>query len=84
MQVYRIAIAARIRDYRKAHRLSQGEFGELMGVSPQAVNKWEHEISCPDILLLPLLAEVLGCRVDDFFERKGKREGKREEHSASG
>ena len=70
MPVYWISIAGRIRAYRKAHRLSQSEFGELVGVSPQAVNKWEHDLCCPDILLLPLLAEVLGCRVDDFFEKR--------------
>ena len=68
MAVYRISIAERIKEYRQKHGLSQSDFGKLIGVSAQAVNKWEHEICCPDILLLPRLAKVLSCRVDDFFE----------------
>lgn len=69
IQIYRIVIAEKIKKYRAEHRLSQNEFGELMGVSAQAVNKWEHEICYPDISLLPWLAECMGCCVEDFFEK---------------
>ncbi len=63
-----ISISKRIRNYRKRHKLSQGEFGRLLGVSPQAVCKWERGNSYPDITILPGLARVLECRIDDFFE----------------
>lgn len=39
-----------------------------MGVSPQAVYKWEKEICYPDITFLPTLASLIGCTVGDFFE----------------
>ena len=36
------------------------QLAEAMGVSPQAVSKWENDISCPDITLLPQLADYFG------------------------
>ena len=62
-----IIIDQKIRDYRKAHKLTQGEFGELLGISPQAVSKWERVECYPDITFLPELAKMFGCSVDDFF-----------------
>ncbi len=47
--------------------MSQSEFGRLLGVTAQAVCKWENEICYPDIILLPYLAELLHCRIYDFF-----------------
>ena len=58
----------KIKEYRYEHKLSQSDFGKLLGVSAQAVFKWEREICYPDITFLPCLAEILGCRVEDFFE----------------
>lgn len=67
MSVYRFFIAKRIKAYRKAQRISQTEFGKLLGVTAQAVCKWEQGVCYPDLLLLPRLAEILDCRIDDFF-----------------
>ena len=67
----RILIAPRIKAYRHEHRLSQRDFGALMGVSAQAVCKWEQELCCPDIILLPALSRVLGCMIDDLFAEVG-------------
>ena len=39
-------------------------------MSFQAVSKWENEQSCPDIALLPLLADVFGVTVDSLFGRQ--------------
>ena len=55
-----LRISASIRSYRRENSMSQTSFGELFGVSAQAVSKWEREISCPDITLLPEIARVLG------------------------
>lgn len=63
----RIIISEQIKKYRKEHKLTQEEFGVLIGVSAQAISKWERNECCPDILLLPELAELLSCSVDDFF-----------------
>lgn len=58
-----LRISASIRAYRRENSMSQTSFGELFGVSPQAVSKWERELSCPDIILLPEIARVLGVTV---------------------
>ena len=68
MQTYHITIAARIKAYRSENNLSLKEFGKLIGVSAQAVCKWEQNTCYPDIIFLPHLARILGCRVDDFFD----------------
>ena len=60
-------IANRIKDYRRQYSLTQEEFGALVHVSPQAVSKWERGESYPDVLLLPTLARLLACSVNDFF-----------------
>ncbi len=58
-----LRISTCIRAYRQEHAMSQTAFGKLFGVSAQAVSKWELEISCPDITLLPTLARILGVSV---------------------
>jgi len=63
-----INISERILRYRHENGLSQEEFGALLGVSAQAVSKWERVICYPDITVLYELSRILGCRVDDFFE----------------
>lgn len=67
MTVSKILIAKKIKEFREQSQLSQLEFGKLMGVTPQAVCKWEKELCYPDIILLPDLARVLNCRIEDFF-----------------
>ena len=58
-----LRISSSIRAYRREHALNQTAFGDLFGVTPQAVSKWERELSCPDIILLPEIARVLGVTV---------------------
>lgn len=43
---------------RKAYGYTQDTVAEMLGVSAQAVSKWENDISCPDITLLPQMATV--------------------------
>jgi len=69
MPTYHITIADRIKAYRNENDLTLKEFGMLIGVSAQAVYKWEQNVCCPDIILLPHLARVLRCTTDDFFEQ---------------
>ncbi len=58
-----------IKKYREQNRMSLNEFGKLVGVSGQAVYKWENNICYPDITLLPQLASILDCKTDDFFQK---------------
>lgn len=53
--------------YRRLIGLTQEELAERVGVSTQAVSKWEQQLSCPDILLLPELAKIFGITIDELF-----------------
>lgn len=63
-------IGKRIAALRREKELKQDELAELLNVSPQAVSKWENDISCPDISLLPELARILGVTVDELLSGK--------------
>ena len=63
----KIAISEKLKAYRAQHNLTQQELGELLNVSPQAISKWERCACYPDITLLPDLAQLLSCTVNDFF-----------------
>ena len=66
----------RIAMLRRKKELKQDDLAEMLGVSPQAVSKWENDQSCPDISLLPKLSQILGVTVDELLT------GKTEEVSA--
>lgn len=65
-------LGERIAEKRKAKGYKQEELAEMLGVSAQAVSKWENDLSCPDIMTLPTLAEKLGCSVDELLTGKGE------------
>ncbi len=60
-------LGKRIAMLRKEKGLTQEQLAEKVGVSAQAVSKWENDASCPDITLLPLLADILGVTVDELL-----------------
>ena len=64
----KVILSQKIKDFRKQKRITQRELGEMLEVSSQAVSKWEREDCYPDISLLPVIADTIGCKVDDFFE----------------
>ena len=47
------SISEKIHELRKAKGLSQERLGEIIGVSGQAVSKWEKADSLPDITIIP-------------------------------
>lgn len=57
----------RISDAREKQSLTQCELAKLMGVTQGAVSQWEKGIAKPRTDLLPKLAEVLGCTIDDLL-----------------
>ena len=63
-------IGKRIAALRREKELKQDELAEKLGVSAQAVSKWENDQTCPDISLLPLLAKTLGVSVDELLSGK--------------
>ena len=57
-----------IRRLRREMALSQDALGDRLGVSGQAVSKWETGVTAPDISLLPALAECFGVTIDALFD----------------
>ncbi len=54
----------RIMQNRKRLGLTQDQLAEKLGVTAQAVSKWENDLSCPDIAMLPKLAGIFGITTD--------------------
>ena len=52
---------------RRAAGLTQEMLADRLGVTSQAVSKWERQLSCPDVSLLPAMAEVFGVGIDALF-----------------
>ena len=65
-----MTIGKRIAHFRKEKGLTQEELAGHMGISPQAVSKWENDQTCPDISALPKLARLFGVTVDELLEGK--------------
>ncbi len=61
-------ISERIAELRKECGMTQEQLGLKVGVSSQAVSKWEKGGS-PDVELLPVIADVLGVSLDSLFGR---------------
>ena len=66
-------LGKKLSELRKAKGMTQDDVAEKLGVSAQAVSKWENDMSCPDIMLLPGIAEIFGVAIDDLFSRETKR-----------
>ena len=64
------SIGNRISKFRKTKGLTQEALANLMGVSSQAVSKWETDASCPDITALPQLCRILGITADELLTGK--------------
>lgn len=52
---------------RRAAGLTQEMLADRLGVTSQAVSKWERQLSCPDVSLLPTMAEIFGVDIDELF-----------------
>ena len=63
-------IGSRICKFRKGKGMTQEDLASRLGVSSQAVSKWENDVSCPDISLLPELSQVLGVATDAILSGK--------------
>ena len=60
-------IGENIKELRKTHGITQEQLAENLGISFQAVSKWENNIAFPDITLIPALAEFFGVTIDYLF-----------------
>lgn len=60
-------LGKRIAENRKRMKLTQDQLAEKLGITAQAVSKWENDQSCPDITMLPRLAEIFGITTDSLL-----------------
>lgn len=67
-------ICAKIAELRRASGLTQDALAEKLGVTYQAVSKWENAISCPDIALIPAISDIFGVSIDALFGRTEEKE----------
>jgi len=67
-------VSAYLKACRKAGNLTQNDVAEKMGVTPQAISKWERGESLPDISLLTDLAKLYGVSVESILNGNEKKE----------
>lgn len=68
-----ILIGKRIKELRTERRMTQEQLADRIGISFQAVSKWENGIALPDITLVPRLARIFGVTTDELlaYDREG-------------
>lgn len=67
-------LGQRIALLRKGRGLTQEDVAGRLGISAQAVSKWENDVTCPDISLLPALADLLEVSVDALLRGETEAE----------
>lgn len=72
-EVSSMKIGSNIAALRKEKGITQEELANALGVSAQAVSKWENNSSCPDVSLLTVIADYFGVTVDALL-RSGAEE----------
>lgn len=65
-------LSERIVKLRKQLGMTQEQLAQRLGVTYQAVSKWENGQSCPDVALLPLLSDAFRVSMDELFGRSLK------------
>lgn len=58
---------SKLKELRKAAKMTQTDLGKILGVSFQAVSMWEKGKTHPRAALLPKVADALGCTVDELL-----------------
>ena len=72
-----VKIGTIIKNLRKEQKATQEDLAAAIGVTPQAISRWEGEIGYPDIELLPAIADFFAVSIDELIGyRKSEREEK--------
>lgn len=61
-------LGKKIKTFRIGKGVTQEALAQELGVTAQAVSRWENGQAMPDITMLPALSVYFGVRIDDFFE----------------
>lgn len=63
-----IKLGEKIKSLRKQKNLSQEVLANYLGVSFQAVSKWESGVTMPDVAMIPAIASFFGVSTDELFD----------------
>lgn len=66
--MYQMNLGSKLKTLRKQRDISQEVLAKYLGVSFQAVSKWETGAAMPDISLLPALASFFGVSIDELLD----------------
>lgn len=65
-----MTLGTQISNFRKQQGITQEALAQQLGITNQAVSKWESDQCCPDVTLLPKLADIFGISLDTLFGRE--------------
>ena len=72
-----LSIGTNIKNLRAKHKITQDQLATFLGITSQAISRWENGTVYPDIEMLPSIAEFFGVSTDDLLginkDEKGKR-----------
>ena len=61
------SVGNRIANLRKSNKLTQDELAIKLGITAQAISKWENGHTLPETMLLPILAKLFDCSIDSIL-----------------
>ena len=60
-------IGKQIKQLRQKRGITQDAMAQHLGLTPQAISKWERGVATPDIVLLPDISAYFGVTIDELF-----------------
>lgn len=63
-----VQLGKKIKELRKSKNISQEVLAQYLGVSFQAVSKWENDMAMPDVAMIPAIAYFFGVSTDELFD----------------
>ena len=66
-----------IKELRKEHHLSQGKLAEILGVTSQAVSKWENGKNIPDVATMKIISDKFDVNIDEIINGKKEKPKKK-------
>ena len=62
-------LAENLKKIRKKHKLSQEDLASILGVSRQAISKWESKVAYPEMDKIMMLCNKFNLNIDDLLHK---------------